>query len=83
MSDTGPESPAPSDSTLENQLRLEVSKRFRDGTQATVTINQIRQVAEESLGLKPGWYAGHPAWKARSKRAIHEEVVSNSHDVPN
>ena len=83
MSDSGRESRAPSDSTLENQLRLEVRKRFKDGTQATVTINQIRQVAEESLQLKPGWYAGHPAWKARSKRAIHEEVVSTSPDVSN
>ena len=80
MSDVEPKLPAPSDLKLENQLRLEVKKRFRDGTQETVTINQIRQAAEKSLGLRDGWYAGPLAWKARSKTVIREEMVGSGYD---
>jgi hypothetical protein len=68
-------SPAPSDSALEKQLRAEVGNRFKDGTEEAMTLNQIRQAAEKSLGLDNGFYAGHSKWKAESKRIVLEEMV--------
>lgn len=65
----------PADSTLEKQIRAEVRKRFKAGTEVSMTINQIRQAAEESLGLDSGFYAGHSKWKAESKRIVHDEMV--------
>jgi hypothetical protein len=68
-------SPTPSDSTLEKQIRTEVGKRFKDGTQETITVNQIRQAAEKALGLDSGFYTAHSKWKAESKRIIHDDMV--------
>jgi len=71
-------SPAPSDSTLEKQIRIEVAKRFKYGTEMTMTINQIRQAAEKSLGLEPSFYTNHSTWKAESKKIVRDEMVSGS-----
>lgn len=67
--------PTPSDLALEKQLRGEVGKRFKDGTQAEMTLNQIRQAAEKKLGLETGFYVGHSKWKAESKRIVLDEMV--------
>jgi hypothetical protein len=67
--------PASSDLTLEKQLRNEVGKRFKDGTQQAMTLNEIRQAAEKKLGLHSGFYAGHSKWKAESKRIVLDEMV--------
>jgi len=81
MSDSGLSeamSPTPSDSTLEKQLRIEVGKRFKAGTEDTMTVNQIPQAAEKSLGLDTGFYVGHSKWKAESKTIIRDEIVRNT-----
>jgi hypothetical protein len=74
--------PAPSDLALEKQLRSEVKKRFKDGTQAEMTLNQIRQAAEQNIGLETGFYAGHSKWKAESKRIVHDELVRGRSRYP-
>jgi hypothetical protein len=71
-------SPPPSDSTLEKQLRVEVGKRFKAGTEDTMTVNQIRQAAEKSLGLDIGFYVGHSKWKAESKTIVRDEMVRHT-----
>jgi hypothetical protein len=71
-------SPAPSDSTLEKQLRIEVGKRFKAKTEDTMTVNQIRQAAEKSLGLDSGFYVGHSKWKAESKTIVLDEMVCDT-----
>jgi hypothetical protein len=71
-------SPAPSDSTLEKQLRVEVGKRFKAGTEDTMTVNQIRQAAEKNLGLDSGFYVGHSKWKADSKTIVRDEMVRDT-----
>lgn len=68
-------SPAPSDLAHEKHLRSEVSKRFKDGTQGEMTLNQIRQAAENKLGLDKGFYVGDVKWKAESKRIVLDEMV--------
>ena len=71
-------SPIPPDSTLEKQLRIEVGKRFKVGTVDTMTVNQIRQAAEKSLGLDGGFYVGHTKWKAESKIIVRDEMVRDT-----
>lgn len=71
-------SPAPPDSTLEKQLRVEVGKRFKAGTEDTMTVNEIRQAAEKSLGLDTGFYVGHTKWKAESKTIVRDEMVRDT-----
>jgi hypothetical protein len=71
-------SPTPPDSTLEKQLRIEVGKRFKAGTVDTMTVNQIRQAAEKSLGLDNGFYVGHTKWKAESKTIVRDEMVRDT-----
>jgi hypothetical protein len=45
-------------------------KTDRDGT----TVNKVRRMAEEKLGLEDGFLKGSD-WKGRSKDIITEEVV--------
>jgi hypothetical protein len=71
-------SPTPPDSTLEKQLRIEVGKRFKAETVDTMTVNQIRQAAEKSLGLDTGFYVGHTKWKAESKIIVRDEMVRDT-----
>jgi hypothetical protein len=71
-------SPAPSDSTLEKQLRIEVGKRFKAGTEDTMTVNEVRQAAEKSLGLDMGFYVGHFKWKTESKTIVRDEMVRDT-----
>jgi hypothetical protein len=74
-SDSGAAVLVPAGAKLENQLRLEVGKRFQDGTTDTMTVNQVRVAAETALGLRAGFYAGHKKWKDKSKTVIRDELV--------
>lgn len=73
-----PSAPTPPDSKLEAQLRREVQKRFKNGTTETMTVNEIRQAAEKSLGLVVGFYASHTTWKSESKRVVKDEMVGDT-----
>ncbi len=66
----------PPGSKLEKQLRTEVVKRFENGTEESMTVNEIRKAAENALGLEEGFYAAHSQWKLQSKTIIHDEKVS-------
>jgi hypothetical protein len=74
-SDSGDAALVPSGAKLENQLRLEVGKRFQDKTVDTMTVNQVRVAAETALGLHAGFYSGHKKWKDKSKTVIRDELV--------
>ena len=74
-SDSGDAVLLPSSARLENQLRLEVGKRFQDRTIDTMTVNQVRMAAETALGLHAGFYSEHKKWKDKSKTVIRDELV--------
>ena len=57
------------------QLRIEVAKMFKAGTETSTTIKEIRQAAESALGLERGFYSTFE-WKSKSKGIVKEEVVS-------
>ena len=62
------------DSRIEKQLRREVGKRFDANATVGMTVNQIRQAAEQALKQKEGFFVTSE-WKAESKRIISEETV--------
>jgi len=67
-----PSGKIPSDTTLESSLRREVVINFKSGE---LTVNMIRKLSEQDLGLDGGFYINHPYWKAESKRIIKDESV--------
>ena len=69
----------PPGSKLEKQLRTEIVKCFKDGTELSITVNGIRKAAEKALGLEEGFYAGHSKWKSQSKNIINDETVCVFH----
>jgi len=70
-----PSGKIPSDTTLENSLRREVVINFKSGE---LTVNMIRKLSEQDLGLDGGFYINHPYWKVESKRIIKDETVHSS-----
>ena len=65
----------PADAELERSLRHEVAKKFKAGKQDEITVNGIRILSEDDLGLERGFYSTHKQWKGESKRIIKDEVV--------
>lgn len=68
-----PTSKAPSHGALEKALRKETAVQFEDTSKS---INSIRKGAEESLGLRTGFFVNDEGWKARSKQIIKTALVS-------
>lgn len=68
-----PTSKVPLDGALEKALRKETSVQFEDTSKS---INSIRKGAEESLGLRTGFFVDDEGWKARSKEIIKAALVS-------
>ena len=64
----------PSELELERGLRNAVSKAVRDGN-TTASVNSLRNMAEEALGLEIGFLVGHKEWQGESKRIIQDEHV--------
>ena len=75
MSDSEIDASEVEDPKFEKQLRIEVARMFKAGTETSTTIKEIRQAAENVLGLERGFYSTFE-WKARSKSIVKEEVVS-------
>ena len=78
LSDAPPPA-APTDAELERSLRREVANKFKAGKQDEITVNAIRTLSEEGLGLETGFYAARAEkWKGESKRIVKDEVVCSS-----
>lgn len=61
--------------TLEGHLK-EATHQLYLADPGTVTVNSVRQHAEEQNGLEKGFFVSQD-WKARSKTLITKFVVSN------
>lgn len=77
LSDAPSSSAPPPDAVLERSLRGEVEKKFKANERDQLTVNAIRTLSEQSLGLREGFYTAHESWKAKSKNIIKGEVVGN------
>jgi len=66
----------PSDKELAAELAKTVREMYAAGKLSEVTVNQVRSLTEERLGLEEGFFKDD-AWKAQSKDIIKEAVVSS------
>lgn len=66
---------APSVEALEKYLK-EATRQLYVADPNTVTVNTVRQCAEEENGLEKGFFVTQD-WKSRSKTIITECVVSH------
>lgn len=64
---------APSNETLEKYLK-DATRRLYKADPNTVTVNSVRQDAQERNGLENGFFVT-PEWKSRSKALITGFVV--------
>ena len=69
LSDNGPD-----DTILEQELRQVVGRIFKSGNLEELTVNGVRNAAQDSLGLRKGFFK-EADWKERSKTVIENEVV--------
>lgn len=67
---------APSDQTLEQNLRDQVAAIFKLGNMEELTVKRVRVAVENKLDLTSGYFKSTGDWKARSGEIIREEVVS-------
>ena len=74
MSDSSLSDNAPDDTVLEKELRQVVAHIYRNGKTDELTVNGVRNTAQDNLGLREGFFKG-AGWKERSKAIIEEEAV--------
>ncbi|KAJ5768445.1 hypothetical protein N7533_001028 [Penicillium manginii] len=65
----------PSDATLEQALRDEVTCRWESGRQEEITVKRVRLAVEEELKLEGGFFRTTGDWKAKSEEIIRDQVV--------
>ena len=70
LSDTGPDA-----NILEQELRQVVVRIFESGNLEELTVNGVRNAAQDSLGLRKGFFRAAD-WKDKSKAIIENEVVT-------
>ena len=70
LSDTGPDA-----NILEQELRQVVVRIFESGNLEELTVNGVRNAAQDSLGLRKGFFK-EADWKDKSKAIIESEVVT-------
>ena len=75
MSDSSLSSASPSQSTLEQALRLAVQRVYKLGNLEELTVKRVRSAAEKDLDLEDGFFKSDETWKERSKNVIQSEVV--------
>ncbi|KAJ5965525.1 hypothetical protein N7481_012239 [Penicillium waksmanii] len=64
----------PSDKTLEQALRDEVTSRFETGRREEITVKRVRLAVEEELKLEGGFFRTTGDWKAKSEEIIVNQV---------
>lgn len=62
-----------SDNALESALRRVIKDHNKSGSNDAISVNDVRTKAEERLKLQTGFFKSE-AWKAKSKRIIHDEI---------
>lgn len=65
----------PSDTTLEQALRDEVTSRFKTGRREEITVKRVRLAVEEELKLEAGFFRATGNWKEKSEEIIRNQVV--------
>ena len=76
MSDSSSLSSAsPPNSVLEDALRNTVQQILRSRNPEDLTVRRVRQTTEKQLNLEDDYFKNDSAWKEKSKRIIHSEVV--------
>lgn len=70
-----------SDEQLASELAKTVREVFAGPKRDELTVNLVRSITEERLGLAGGFFK-HDAWKAKSKQIIRETVVRIDFSVP-
>lgn len=68
------QSSLPTDSDLENALRVKVRQIFRLGNLDELTVKRVRRAVETELGLELDHFKDD-AWREKSKSIIESEVV--------
>ena len=66
---------APTDATLELNLRNAVRQVYMNGDLENLTVRRVRRFVEEELNLEDGFFRDDPVWNKKSKGVIQSEVV--------